>query len=170
MRTRLLVAVLVAGVAASGATAMGGGRALASHVSCGDTITADTTLDSDLVDCPNNGIVIGADDITLDLNGHTIDGDGKPLPACDPEREICDVGVLNDGHDGVTVRDGSVREFDSGVLVGEGTREPRAGHLLVKNTFFGFVVFSSAQKPGPRQLGKPQHRSRGGRDGLVRLA
>jgi hypothetical protein len=41
--------------AVAGATALGGGRALASHVSCGDTITADTTLDSDLADCPNNG-------------------------------------------------------------------------------------------------------------------
>ena len=45
-------------------------------MSCGDTITTDTTLDSDLVDCPTNGIVIGADNVTLDLNGHTIDGDG----------------------------------------------------------------------------------------------
>ena len=79
MRTRLLVAVLVAVVAAAGAMALGGGRALASHVSCGDTITADTTLDSDLLDCPNNGIVIGADDVTLDLNGHTVAGDGDPV-------------------------------------------------------------------------------------------
>ena len=50
-------------------------------VECGDTITADTTLDSDLTGCPNNGIVIGADDITLDLNGHTISGDGKLVQA-----------------------------------------------------------------------------------------
>src|SRR4051794_1470306 len=42
---------------------------------CGDTITVDTTLHADLVDCPSNGLVIGADDLTLNLNGHTIDGD-----------------------------------------------------------------------------------------------
>jgi hypothetical protein len=41
-------------------------------VGCGDTITTDPTPDSDLVNCPNNGIMIGADNITLDLNGHTI--------------------------------------------------------------------------------------------------
>ena len=41
-------------------------QASAGHVSCGDTITTDTTLDSDLLDCPSNGIVIGAADITLD--------------------------------------------------------------------------------------------------------
>src|SRR5262245_25663247 len=94
---------------------LGAGSASASHVSCGDTITTDTTLDSDLVDCPNNGIVIGADDITLDLNGHTIDGDGTLATGCDPQTEFCDTGVANDSHDGVTVRHGSLREFDSGV-------------------------------------------------------
>ena len=77
-------------------------------------ITTDTTLDSDLVDCPNNGIVIGADDITLDLNGHTIDGDGQRSGRV-PETDFCDVGVLNDRHDGFTLKDGSIRDFDFGV-------------------------------------------------------
>jgi parallel beta-helix repeat protein len=104
----VILAVAVAG-------AMGGGGALASHVSCGAVITTDTTLDSDLVDCPNHGIVIGADDITLDLNGHRIDGDGTEAAGCDPRKEFCDVGVLNRGHDGVTVRHGSVRQFNVGV-------------------------------------------------------
>ena len=35
--------------------AVTGGEASADHVSCGDTITVDTTLDGDLIDCPNNG-------------------------------------------------------------------------------------------------------------------
>ena len=48
--------------------------AQASHVTCGDVITQDTTLDSDLDDCPAEGIVIGADGVTLRPNGHTIDG------------------------------------------------------------------------------------------------
>jgi hypothetical protein len=86
-------------------------------VSCGDTIVADTILDRDVVDCPNNGIVIGADGITLDLNGHLIDGDATPFAAC-RRRQFCDTGVVNDGHDGVTVRDGSVRQFGAGVFIG----------------------------------------------------
>ena len=93
------------------------GPASASHVSCDATITADTTLDSDLVDCPNNGIVIGAGDVTLDLNGHTVSGNGERVKRCG-RREFCDVGLLNDGHDGVTVRDGSVREFGPGCSSG----------------------------------------------------
>jgi hypothetical protein len=61
------------------------------HASCGQTITADTTLDSDLTKCTGPAIRIGADDITLDLNGHTITGKGKG------------VGVNNTaGYDGVT--------------------------------------------------------------------
>ena len=128
----VILALAVAG-------AMGGGRASASHVACGDTITADTTLDSDLVDCPNHGIVIGADDITLDLNGHRIDGDGTPAAGCNPRKEFCDIGVFNRGHDGVTMRDGSVREFDAGVFV----FKARASRVLdissKKNTSFGLI-------------------------------
>ena len=66
---------ITVGLTALTAAVLGGftisdSQALASHVSCGDTITSDTTLDTDLVDCPSNGIVIGADGITLDLDGH----------------------------------------------------------------------------------------------------
>ena len=124
----VILAVAVAG-------AMGGGRAPTSRdVGCGDTITADTTLDSDLVDCPNHGIVIGADDITLDLNGHRIDGDGTRAAGCDPESEICDIGVFNRGHDGVTMRDGSVREFGVRRVRLQGPRQPGLGHLLARRT------------------------------------
>src|SRR3954454_4541422 len=91
----------------------------ASNVSCGDTITTDTTLHRNLVNCPNNGIIIGADNVTLDLNYHTIGSDGTPAAGCDPDTEFCDIGVLNDGHDGVTVVHGSVRQFALGVVVGE---------------------------------------------------
>lgn len=45
-------------------------------VHCGDTITTDTVLQRDLVNCPDVGLVIGADNVTLNLNGHEVDGDG----------------------------------------------------------------------------------------------
>jgi hypothetical protein len=103
--------VLTAGVFVS----MSEGRAAASDVSCGDRITTDTELDSNLVDCPNNGIVIGADDITLDLNGHTIDGDG--VLGCTDFYD-CDFGVDNTaGHHGVTIQDGSIRDFATAIFV-----------------------------------------------------
>jgi large repetitive protein len=91
------------------------------HVECGEVITQDTTLDADLLNCPGDGIVIGADGVILDLNGHTIDGDGDPRGS-----SACDTGVVNGraddcsesaGHDRVTVRNGVIRQFAYGVQV-----------------------------------------------------
>jgi parallel beta-helix repeat protein len=143
-RATFVSLAVILGLAVAIAMALGGGRAMASHVTCGDTITADTTLDRDLVNCPNNGIVIGADDITLDLNGHTVAGDGKLVEPC-PKDEFCDVGLLNDGHDGVTVRDGSVREFAVGVFVGTVRRNRVLGIFSSRNPLFGIVVDGSAR-------------------------
>lgn len=140
---RMASVLLVLALSTFGAITIGSSPAQASHVSCGDEITAETTLDSDLLDCPNNGIVIGADDITLDLNGHMVTGDGEPFESC-PEGEFCDVGVLNDGHDGVTVRNGSVREFESGVFVGRAINNRVLGISSSRNVFFGFFLFDLA--------------------------
>jgi len=129
--------------------AFGAGPASANHVSCGDRITADTTLDTDLVNCPNHGIVIAADDVTLDLNGHLVDGDGTPAANCDPQKEPCDFGLFNDGHDGVTVMHGSVREFAVGVLFGTATGRARNNRVLgvsaSTNQFTGLGIFSQVR-------------------------
>jgi parallel beta-helix repeat protein len=110
-----LAVVLV--LAVVGVVVLGAGKAAAvQQPSCGDTITADTTLHRSLFNCPSNGIVVGADDVTLDLNYHTIDGDGTAVADCDTLKERCDVGVDIEGHDGVTVVNGSVREFEDGVV------------------------------------------------------
>src|SRR6266496_3417692 len=74
----ILALAVVVLLALAGAKAAGQGQP-----QCGDTITADTTLHHDLIDCPENAIVIGADGITLDLNGHLIDGDETSSAACD---------------------------------------------------------------------------------------
>ena len=105
MRQMLLKASVL--VALGAFLSLGAGQALASHVTCGDTITQNTKLDSDLLNCPGDGVVIGADNITLDLNGHLIDGTGFPTSGA---------GVDNTaGHDGVTVVDGRIEEFAFGV-------------------------------------------------------
>jgi parallel beta-helix repeat protein len=136
------VAIFVLGVA--GPIAFGASQASATHVSCGDEITADTTLDSDLIDCPNNGVVIGADDITVDLNGHRIDGDGTEFTDC-PKNEICDVGVVNDRHDGVEIKGGSTREFAIGVLVSRARDNRVVDISSSKNVLFGAVVGESSR-------------------------
>ena len=123
---------------------VGGSQAMAGPVNCGDTITADTTLNSDLLDCPNNGIVIGADDIILDLNGHTIDGDNALVDPC-PEDEFCDFGIANDGHDGVRITNGTVQEFAFGVIL-LSARTNGLSHLsTVENVFSGILLAESVR-------------------------
>src|SRR5918996_6357519 len=143
-RRQLASMAVIAFLVMAGLQIVGGARAWASHVTCGATITTDTTLDGDLVNCPNNGIVIGADNITLDMNGHTIDGDGQPFEPC-PENEFCDIGVLNDGHDGVTVLNGSIGEFAVGAFVGRARLNRVVSVSSSRNVFFGFVVAESAR-------------------------
>lgn len=98
-----------------------GSSAAAAGPACGDTISASTTLRSDLRDCPGDGLVIGADDITLDLNGRTIDGDA--VSGGD------DVGVRVDSHQGVVIRHGTVQEFDHAVRL-TGSSHNQVVHLV----------------------------------------
>jgi parallel beta-helix repeat protein len=81
--------------------------ASASPVRCGDVITQDTRLDSDLVNCAGDGIVIGADGVTLDLNGHSIRGRGGGT------------GVSASGRRNVAVVDGAIRGFPVAVAFSE---------------------------------------------------
>ena len=140
---QLLVLVVVVIVACC--LGLRAGPAFASHVNCGDTVTGDTTLDSDLVDCPGNGIVIGADDVTLDLNGHTIDGDG--VLGCD-DFYACDFGVDNTaGHDGVTIENGSIRDFATAVFVLDANQN-RLHRLSSSHNILGGLLLIAS--PGAR--------------------
>jgi parallel beta-helix repeat protein len=91
--------------------------ASAQTVSCGQVITKSTRLQHDLSDCPRDGLVIGADNITLDLNGHTIDGDERHQSG-----ESTEVGVRNAdfeeaAHQRVVIKNGIIRGFSQGVLL-----------------------------------------------------
>jgi parallel beta-helix repeat protein len=154
-------ALLVSGLACW--LAIGGPQASAAQVKCGDTITTDTTLHKDLINCPSNGIVIGANGITLDLNGHTIDGDGTFARGCDVATEFCDVGVVNFRHDGVTVKDGSLRQFGGAVnffgplrhnrLLGISASRSADVGIQLFETSRSLIRDSSANRSISRQLG-----------------
>jgi parallel beta-helix repeat protein len=58
-------------------------------------------LANDLVDCPGDGLVIGADNITLDLAGHSISGLNSPGSE----------GIADNGHGGITVKNGTISNF-----------------------------------------------------------
>jgi parallel beta-helix repeat protein len=140
---RLGLALIVA-VALLAPVSSASGHALPPRLSCGATITEDTKLDRDLVDCPNNGIIIGADNVTLDLNGHVIDGDGTEFFDC-PFDEPCDIGVVDFDHHGIKIENGTVQEFVFGALV-VGATDSRVTHLDLSNHFFsGLLVAESSR-------------------------
>jgi hypothetical protein len=91
----LALALLVGGIAPVGV-------AEASTVTCGAVIVQDTTLDSDVGPCPGGGLIIGADDVVLDLGGHAVSGSGSGD------------GILVLGRD-ARIQNGTIAAFDRGV-------------------------------------------------------
>jgi parallel beta-helix repeat protein len=96
------VAALALALLVVPATALAdGGRAVA----CGTTITSSTKLRADLTNCPGDGRVVGADNITLDLGRRTIDGSGAAGSQ----------GIRVAGRRGVRITGGTVQEFATGI-------------------------------------------------------
>jgi len=104
--------------------------AFADTLACGQVITANTVLENDLLDCPGDGIVIGADGITLDLNGHTVSA-----AACEAEC-VEHVGIANTaGYDRVRILDGTISGFTTNAsLIGA------SDNTLADLTVGGFPV------------------------------
>src|SRR5262245_8548444 len=144
---------LLAGLAAAGAAAFAAGPAAASPtaaVHCGQTLTTSVKLKADLVDCPGDGLVIGASGITVDLNGHTIDGVSTSTD-CDADPRGLPAGIANHGgFDRVTVGNGTIRQFDTGFGAGpiaegddDAMSDSRIHDLVVRDTRFGGIGLGS---------------------------
>ncbi len=94
--TALLFAPAVAGAAAPAVT-----------LHCGDVITSDVTLGQDLTGCLGYGLVIGAPDVTVNLNHHRIAGSNAAGRAA----------IRDDGFANLRVLGGVLTHFDIGVDV-----------------------------------------------------
>lgn len=100
----------------------------AAHVQCGEVITRSgttVTLDSDVGPCPTDGIIIRANNVTLNLNGFDVFGDADPTTD--------NVGVRIEGNQNSVVdcaepfssvppcapgrQDSEIREFNAGVAI-----------------------------------------------------
>lgn len=75
---------------------------------CGTTIVEDLKLDQDLT-CVGTGLIVGADGIKIDLNGHTIAGPGTGA------------GINVTGRTDVSISGGIIRRFGAGVLTNTST-------------------------------------------------
>ena len=108
-------------------------------------MTTSIRLTSDLIDCPGHGLIVGASDITIDLDGHVIDGTGL------------DAGVLNNGYDSVTVTGGHIHEFDYGVQLNPGTSQNVVTGLRVENNQEAGIGLVGRRPERARQHDPRQH-------------
>ncbi len=140
------LAMVTSGVVAGPAQAQPAGAVL----ECGTVITEDTVLGADIGPCGDrvteeghtpggHGVVIGADGVTLDLNGHTIFGLGGS--------EVLHqaAGVKVDGHSDVTVFGGTVRDFFHGVQVINGSRNTVLDMAALDNTTGNGIVLQNVR-------------------------
>jgi parallel beta-helix repeat protein len=80
---------------------------------CGETVSGSITLNADL-NCPSgNGLIVGANSTTINLNLHTITGDPSGSSV-----GVLNGGGVNPGFSGVTVKSGTITGFFKGVSFG----------------------------------------------------
>ncbi|MDF5757217.1 hypothetical protein [Spongiactinospora sp. TRM90649] len=91
-------------------------------VACGDVLTTSVTLTTDLM-CPGAGLTVDADDVVLDLNGHTVTGTGQGA------------GVTVDGNTGTVVKNGTIVGFTTGVNAWRSTITLSAVRLIGTNLY-----------------------------------
>lgn len=97
---------------------------------CGSVLTTDTTLTGDMV-CAGTALRIGADGITVDLNGDTISGDGVSVGSA---------GVENAGYHKVTIENGTITAFFFGIHL-EGADDNRIRAITADgNSFSGIYL------------------------------
>ena len=113
-----------------------GSAPVAATVGCGEIILQSTILENDLTDCGGFGLIVGANNITIDLNGHVIDG------------VDLDAGILNNGYDGVTITNGAISQFDVGIQLNPGTSGNVISNVRVESNSEAGILLSDADQAG----------------------
>ena len=116
---------------------------------CGDVVTQNVTLTKSLKNCAS-GLVVGADNVTIDLNGYTIKGLGT----------AAGVGIDAADHTGITLKNGKITDFAEGIKlfnVSNSTIED----IVVRRT-----VSRHPRRPHRQRIGfEPDSRQQGRRVG-----
>ncbi|HEV2592791.1 MAG TPA: right-handed parallel beta-helix repeat-containing protein [Gaiellaceae bacterium] len=121
-----VIAIVLATVALPGAV-----RAVATtQIACGDTVMKSIVAGNDLAGCSGVGLQIVAKNVTLNLNGHTISGDGSGGGN----------GIDDEGFDNLTVMNGSITGFESGIVTTNGSKLNVTGVTSFANLSKGIVT------------------------------
>ena len=117
------------------------GDASPTTVHCGQVLTESTLVANDLIGCLGEGLVIGAPNIVVDLGGHTITSGLILEPG---EEDALTPGIRNGGHSNVVIRNGTIRGFGNGVLLGPGTTYNVVEDMtLTGNMLSGVTLFDA---------------------------
>jgi uncharacterized repeat protein (TIGR01451 family) len=114
---------------------------IVSAAGCGQVITKSTTLKSDIGPCGGDGVVIGANNIRLNLAGHRIFGMGNG-----PGTATLDdlAGIRLQVRAGVTIVGGTVSGFDTGIFLDSGY-----GNTVTRMTVRDNIGLDSSSGPFP---------------------
>lgn len=113
--------------------------AQAAHVGCDTVITESTILDSDIGPCEGGGLIIDGDNVTLDLNGHTVSGNAEIRQSPDK------AGIILRQVSGVTVKNGTVQGFDAGVAIMGGSANTVRGVTAQNNVNYRVLTGRDSQ-------------------------
>ena len=113
-----------------------GAAPVAATVGCGEIIVQSIRVLNDLIDCGGHGLIVGANNITIDLDGHLIDGVGL------------DSGILNNGYDSVTITNGVITQFDYGMLLNPGTSLNIIDSMRLESNQEAGILLSDADQAG----------------------
>jgi len=105
---------------------------LAVSPSCGQVITQNVVLTSNLKCADSDGLIVGGSDIVIDLNGNTISG-----PDADSqEKTSSKVGIMVPNSNNVVIQDGTIQGFQAGILM-TGSQNVEIKGIASKNNQIG---------------------------------
>jgi hypothetical protein len=107
------------------------------RVHCGQRIKHSITLHRNLHNCRGDGLVVRANNITVNLNGHTIDGRGRRSTA----------GVRITGYHGVTVTRGVIRQFGKGIWLVRADDDKIVRNVVIGSFDEGIFTNESSERP-----------------------
>lgn len=135
---RAATVLTIAAGGLSGGAAFAGPATSPVVVTCGEVITTSITV-ADNLTCPGNALSIGADDVTLDLGGHTIRGGGSGVG----------VQIVDDNPQvsGVTVTNGTIAHFGSAIQLSNADGATFSALLLTNDSGVAAPVIDTGRFP-----------------------
>ncbi len=101
---------------------------------CGDTLNESQSMWYDLINCPNNGIIISKNNITLDCNNHIIDG----VDAIETGSGVNSTFYIN-----TTIKNCRITDFYYGIYLRDSTTHTVKNNLISSN-YHGIKSYQSS--------------------------